>query len=79
MLALLGHMQVTRSLNPAFKSTNLSATGTVSNLMPGMQIVSIHIILPSTYINAVDILLNGQVPTGVNVGSLTSKKPRIYQ
>lgn len=32
-----------------------------------------------TYINMVDILLNGKVPTGVNVGSLTSKKPRIYQ
>lgn len=32
--------------------------------MPGMQIISVHITLPSTYINVIDILLNDQMPSG---------------
>lgn len=31
--------------------------------MPGMQIISIRITLPSTYLNVIDIVLNDQVPT----------------
>lgn len=58
-------MQITWSLNFAFLVYK-SEIGVVSNSMPGMQIISEHITLP--YTNAIDILLNDQVPNGCECG-----------